>query len=429
MQHTGLLLLIIALLSSPFALAWDLSAQQINGTYQLLVPERSAQGMVSQSQVEYLKMGDKFVLARAHCKRCTPLVMSKMEEVSQELQRPVFFSQMGIYALAYDAKTFVFVMPKPIVMLGDKAFSGFLFVNVYSKGKPSLSLKDAQAFAIQESKRLLSGEVKAVKVDKSTFYPLVNDYVSGQKTNKMRLQITTKKQVIIGDAGCQDCPTDTYVYAPQVSQDTRQELYKRDTNPDKITRYLWRYKPNVWIKLHQPYGLGLSIFGTTDTLNVLAQDKRWLRKLRTDEALQTQLQQDIQDMSKVAKQAYDKRYAKTQEKRIAQAQLPQENQTFASFNAAFLAAAKVRATAENWQETLLKAYATGHDWQILRNKLTGIQIGRQISSIIVMRRKDGLCSYQHVHFHQQANGKDYQKPSLHSIDSGQHKLACSKIGN
>lgn len=432
----ALKLLFAAVLCTLSSVLWafDLNSSQIDGTYQLLKPERSTAGMVNKTQMQYGKMGNKNVLARLHCKQCMPLVLSKMENISKELSRPTFYSKMGIYAMAYDKNTFVFAMPSTPTMLGEQAFTGFKYINVYSKSGTSLSESKAKDFVIRESKRLMSGDVKAVSQESTqggakVFYPLSPDYIAGKKTNRMGLKLSDKKQVVLSVADCPKCSTDTYMYSPQFSKDTGQPIYRKNVGDKEhtIVRYLVQHNKNIWFKVYQPSGLGHSEIGKTDTVNLLSATEAELRKIRAGGAYTDGLEKSLIELSKKALKAQSARYEAQDKARTANNQLPKANQEFAKFNKPFLAGAKQRAQREGWNEQLIRAYAIGSDWTILRNKLTGIKTGRYIAGVVVMKRKDGLCSYQHVHFHQQANDTDYQKPTLYSIDSGQEKLSCSKI--
>lgn len=431
--------LFIGVLCTLSSAAWsfDLDASQIDGSYKLLNPEESAQGMVNKTNMKYMKMRGKNILARLHCERCMPLMLSKMENISEELDRPVFFSKMGqvgVYAMAYDKSTFIFAIPSTPTTLGQQVFSDFKYLNVHSKGSTSLTETEAKNFVINESKRLMSGDVKTI-AQKSTqggakiFYPLSPDYIAGKKTSKIGVELSAKQKVVLSVVDCPNCSTDTYVYNPQFSKDTGKPIYRKKVGHQShtIVRYLVKYDKDTWLKVYQASGLGHSKIDKTDTVNVLAATQAVVRKINAGGAYADNIEKTLIGLSNKALDAQNARYDAQDKARTAKNKLPKANEEFASFNELFLAGAKQRAQREGWEEQLIRAYAVGSDWTILRHEITGIKTGRYISGVVVMKRKDGLCSYQMVNFHQQANDTDYQKPTLYSINSGQEKLSCSKI--
>lgn len=269
----------------------------------------------------------------------------------------------------------------------------------------------------------------ASNTGEQVFHPYSADYIAGKKTDKIGVTLSPNKQVVLSVAGCARCSTDRYLYSPVFSQDMGKPIYRKDVGSAEhtIVRYLVQYSDDLWIKIHQPYGLGQGVLGKTDRVNVLAGTQAKLKHLASGGPDTDKLEKDLVDMSNKALTAQNARYEARDKARTAKNKLPKANSSLAGFNSKFLTGAKQRAQREGWEETLIKAYAISSDWTILRNQLTGIKTGRYIAGVVVMKRKDGLCSYQHVHFHQQSNGAGYQKPTLHSIDSGQEKLDCSKV--
>lgn len=422
----------LTLFNAKPAMSFELSKDAVKGQYELLQPQRGQRGQVQVLNAEYGQMGNKTVFATSECDRCMPAIYSYLSDFSAELQRPVFFNTQGMYVLAHDQNTFVVFYPQPFVEIGKGEISDFMFINVYNKkGTKGIDLAQAKALAKGEFKRLLSGDVKRVEVTGGSgeYHAFKPAYVAGVQYNKLKITLKDKESVMV--EGCKpgrsSCNLNDYYYNEQASKDTGKEIYTQ-RNSHNSQRYIFEYQPGVFLRLYQTGGLGYSQWQEgKDVINIYAQDKNFNRQITETSKTTQGLRNTLLAVTQKAKKAQDKRYAADEQNRFNKNQLPKANTSLKSMNASFLAGAQARANREGWNETLISAYAIGRDWSILRHKVTGIQTGRVIPGVVSMSRKDGKCSYQHVHFAQEYNGSSYQKPYLYSIDSGQRKLACNKV--
>lgn len=419
-------------ISSSFASNIQLSKEVVQGKYDLLNPQRGQTGQIQSLMLDYGKLGDKTILATAECERCFPATYSFLPEISKELDRPVFFNTQGVYVIAHDASTFVAFYPKPLVEIGKGLIEDFMYINVYNKsGTKGISLEQAKQLAKGEFKRLMDGDVKKVAVTGGSgeYHAIKPAFVDGKQHSTLKITIEDNKKIVVQGCikGYSNCNTDNYLYNATASKDVGKAIYTR-RNSNNSQRYIFEYQPGVLIRLYQTGGLGFSNWNEdVDIVNIFSQDKNVNRQISQDAPIANEIFTTIKTVAKKAKAAQDKRYEQEKNKRFKNNKLPTANKDFNNMRESFLVAAEARATRENWNETLIKAYAIGGDWAILRNKLTGVQTGRMISGVVAMERKDGNCSYQHVHFAQEFNGSSYQKPYLYSIDSGQRELDCSKV--
>lgn len=417
------LLLISTLLFALQSLAFELDATQINGIHVLAVPERSPAGQTQKLEVEFGEMNGQKMLATRACQRCPAAAYNYLSDESAELQRPVFFNSMGIYVIAYDANTLVSVMADG--QLGKKPWSKIVYANVYSKqGTPSISLDQGKQFVLAESKRLMTGEGVAdfaVTGGNGTYYAAMRHTVGSKTYDQMKVEIKTGKSIRLEGMNCRHCSSDNYVYQAELSKAIGKPVYEKG----HMGRFLIEQDKGVlwWTNAH----LGKQIWGKKDKFNVIAQDKTAVRKLTQDKAAQNKIDAVMKNHAQKAKAAVDARYAREDQQRTANNQLPAQGMKDATLNKDALIAAKAWASSYRWKEKLQSVYMTSRDWSILRNKLTGLQTGRQIYGVITMKRPDGLCSYQPAVFEQAYNGSGYQKTVMTGVVPGQNKLDCSKI--
>ncbi|MEO9806365.1 MAG: hypothetical protein ABJF04_24100 [Reichenbachiella sp.] len=128
----------------------------INGDYQLLEAERSAQGPTKIKKMEYGEVNGQKMLAALGCEKgCIPAVYSYQEEASKQLGIPVFFNSYGLYMITYDEDSFVSCAPG--TPLGKAVWDKFSYVNFYSKDDKKvadMTKQKATEYAIAISKRM-----------------------------------------------------------------------------------------------------------------------------------------------------------------------------------------------------------------------------------------------------------------------------------
>lgn len=416
--------LLILILSAPFTVqALELSPENVNGIYQLAIPERSAGGPTQKLQVEYGEMNGQKMMATQACPRCPAAGYKLQDDASNELGRPVFFNAMGIYLIAYDENTFVSVMAD--APLGKEAWSKIVYANVYSKqGTPTISLEQGKEFVLGESKRLMTGEGIAkfeVSGGSGTYYAAVRQTVGSKQYDQIDVKIEPEKQIVLEGMNCRSCTNSTYIYVDELSQAIGKPVYEMG----HMGRFLIEQDTGLlWVA---NVSLGKQLWEKNNNYNALGQDKTAMRQISQDQAAQKTMESQLKRYAEKAKAAVDARYAQQDLQRTANNELPAKGMQDSDLEQSALIAAQDWAKSYQWKEQLQYVYITSRDWSILRHKITGIQTGRRIQGIITMKRDDGLCSYQQVIFEQAFNGTDYQTTIMTGVVPGQNKLDCGKI--
>jgi hypothetical protein len=416
-------ILICSLLTVFAVQALDLTPEKVNGIYQLAIPERSAAGQTQKLQVELGEMNGQQYLATQACPRCPAAGFKMLEEQTKELGRPVFFNSIGIYIITYDANTFVSIMADG--ELGKKVWSTITYANVYSKqGTPTISLDAGKAFALAESKRLMTGEgVAAFEVTggSGTYYAAVRQAVGSKKYDQIDVKLEDKKQINLEGMNCRSCTSSVYLYEAELSEAIGKPVYEMG----HMGRFLIEQdKGVIWVASGP---LGEQLWQEHSSYNVLGQDKTAMRQISQDEAAQNKVDKALQAYAVKAKAAVDARYAREALQRTADNVLPDKGMDDGDLDQSALTAAQDWANRYKWAEQLQYVYITSRDWSILRHKITGIQTGRRIQGVITMKRDDGLCSYQQAIFEQAYNGTGYQTTVMAGVVPGQNKLDCRKI--
>ena len=416
--------LLILILSAPFTVqALELSPENVNGIYQLAIPERSAGGPTQKLQVEYGEMNGQKMMATQACPRCPAAGYKLQDDASNELGRPVFFNAMGIYLIAYDENTFVSVMAD--APLGKEAWSKIVYANVYSKqGTPTISLEEGKEFVLAESKRLMTGEgIAAFEVSggSGTYYAAVRQTVGSKQYDQIDVKIEPEKQIVLEGMNCRSCTNSTYIYVDELSQAIGKPVYEMG----HMGRFLIEQDTGLlWVA---NVSFGKQLWEKNNNYNALGQDKTAMRQISQDQAAQNKMESQIKSYAEKAKAAVDARYAQQDLQRTANNELPDKGMQDSDLEQSALIAAQDWAKSYQWKEQLQYVYITSRDWSILRHKITGIQTGRRIQGIITMKRDDGLCSYQQAIFEQAFNGTDYQTTIMTGVVPGQNKLDCGKI--
>ncbi len=416
------LFFLLGLLVSSNAWSYKLTADQVNGIYNLAQPERSAAGQTSKLLIQVGQNNGQVFLATAGCERCPPALYSYQKELTDDLERPVFYNSMGIYVISFDENTFVSVMPDG--MLGKQIWKNLTYINVYAKqGSQGISLEKAKEFALAQSTQIMTGGNKKQPeptAGNGLYYSAANHKINGTGYDKFTVIIEERDKIALEGKDCRSCTSDVFKYNKEISEAIGKPAYEMGNNG----RFMIQYKPGVLLWVRE--ALGKSTWRDSSKLNVFSNSQTYVRKLLTNEEQQNALFSVVSGYADIAKAGRDRRFEQKDRERTARNTLPPRGMNNSQLNKEVLAAAKNRAARENWNEKIIGAYVRGNDWTILRNEY-GIQTGRYIPGVIVMKRKDGLCSYQAVHFGQQYNDIDYQKAYVYSIDSGQEKLDCRKV--
>ncbi|MCG8671905.1 MAG: hypothetical protein MI867_21050, partial [Pseudomonadales bacterium] len=227
-MRTSLLISFLISLISPFALAAP-SAEQIDGAYQTLQPERGKNGQPTKEILMQLTtLNGQQVLVTAGCHPgCTPIVYSYLAEQSQTLQKDIYFSKAGIYIIQVKEGAFVSVIPD--AQLGMKAWKNLRFVNVYAKKGTTLPFDLAQAtqFALDQSNAIMkTGTLTAMTHGSGEYHIAAPIKVMGKSHQKATISFTEGKDETISIKACERCPADTYKYLPDETALTGTPTYK-----------------------------------------------------------------------------------------------------------------------------------------------------------------------------------------------------------
>lgn len=399
-----------------------------DGTYHLLNPERSPNGgTTNQMIVQYVERNGTKMLAAAACANCNPAVYTYQPEPSKALGISIFFNSFGIYMIQYDASSFVSVIP-------DKQFGKGIFVkiaysNFYSKDKgkvADMTLAKVSEYAIGKSKEMMQPSTSTVAKTWGTgqYHAAMAVSHSGKKYDLYDIQFGQGpiKKIVTAPAGANCCAT-TYLFLEDYSLQIGIDIYG-----NHLEEYLYMETPGDIIYAKQKSGLGKSAWGANDYFNVYSKDKQMLRNLLINKAEQDAYDTKLLTWSTKIKAYEDKKRAEDEAADIANRRLPKQGLKDAALEAQALEAANNWAAKYGWKETITRVYFNGSDWGIRRHPLTGIQTGREIGGIIVMKRPDGLCSFHYALFAQQYSNGSYLKVYTDGIVPGQYKMNCEHAG-
>ncbi|MCO7225110.1 hypothetical protein [Pleionea sp. CnH1-48] len=417
--------IILCLLTIMTAQIWgdESKLSALTGTYHLKQPERSPAGQTSQLAIEYGQLNGKKVLVTKACNQCPPAVYSYQEEPSNTLGFPVFFNSMGLYVLAYKPGTLINLLAD--AQLGNKPWKHFRYINIYSQSKSTLStltLEQAKSFALSASEQIINGPaVKQTAQGTHEYFLAVPMTHAGKKVQSYLIPPPQAPDADVQTYICENCAFDSWLYLPEESKVAGVPVYSgsRTTNLYHLPNGTY-----LWTRMQSP--LGDAQWGKHDSYNVFAKDRQFLRRLLNNKAEQKKLDQWLSQLTTKIKTYRDQQRQERDTQKISQQRLPEQGLTDANFEQQALSSARTRAKRENWKETITRTYFTGSDWSILRNRLTGIITGRSIAGIIVMQRKDGLCSFHYAQFVQAYDGSNYTTTYLSGLTPGQIKLHCDK---
>ncbi|WP_217491862.1 hypothetical protein [Aquimarina megaterium] len=367
------------------------------------------------------------LLAMASCKQCMPAVYTYNPEASKASGKSIYGTS-GIYVIPYDENSYISVAPKiPAVAIGEGIWETFLYANFFSADKTkvaSMNKKKVEDWAINFSKQIMTGGVGAQPVDSESnlYYPAAKELHNGESFNSVTIDITKGKEIRLNFPNGHG---ERYNYMAELSEILEVDIYDVGGNRRE---YMLVESPLsiIWAKYSSGNDLGKSIWGTYETFNYFHKDQKVIRNLLVSKEAQDKIDAKLADWSLKAKEYAEKTYAAKVAKDIKNRRLPSKGLSNSALEKQATLAAKLWANQYNWEETITKAYFTGNDWSIYRNSL-GVQLGRRISGVIVMKRKDGTCSFQYATFAQQYNGSGYQKVFTEGIVRGQNVLECTYV--
>ncbi|WP_132066070.1 hypothetical protein [Aquimarina spinulae] len=367
------------------------------------------------------------LLAMASCKQCMPAVYTYNPEASKASGKSIYGTS-GIYVIPYDENSYISVAPKiPAVAIGEGIWETFLYANFFSADKAkiaSMTKKKVEDWAINFSKQIMTGGVGAQPVDSESnlYYPAAKELHNGESFNSVTIDITKGKEIRLNFPNGHG---ERYNYMAELSKVLEVDIYDVGGNRRE---YMFVESPLsiIWAKYSSGNDLGKSIWGTYETFNYFHKDQKVIRNLLVSKEGQDKIDAKLADWSLKAKEYAEKTYAAKVAKDIKNRRLPSKGLSNSALEKQATLAAKLWANQYNWEETITKAYFTGNDWSIYRNSL-GVQLGRRISGVIVMKRKDGTCSFQYATFAQQYNGSGYQKVFTEGIVRGQNVLECTYV--
>ena len=392
-----------------------------NQTVHLLEPSRDGK------RQQFLEIGENNgvkLLAMASCKQCMPAVYTHNPEASKASGKTIYGTS-GIYVIPYDENSYISVAPKtPAVAIGEGIWETFLYANFFSVDKAkvaSMTKNKVEAWAINFSKQIMTGGIGAqpVNAESNLYYPAAKELHNGESFNSVTIDITKGKELSLNFPNGHG---ERYNYMADFSTVLGVDVYSVGGNRRE---YMLVESPLsiIWVQYSSGNDLGTSEWGTYETYNYFHKDQKVIRNLLISKETQDSIDAKLAIWSSKAKEYTKKTYAAKVAKEIKNKRLPSKGLSNSELEKQATIAAKWWANQYNWEETIAKAYFNGNDWSIYRNSL-GVQLGRRISGVIVMQRKDGRCSFQLATFAQQYNGSAYQKVFTEGIVRGQNILEC-----
>ena len=388
-----------------------LSAQVTN--YYLMEPSRDGK------KEQLLQIGENNgtkILAMASCAQCMPATYVYNINASKAYGKAVY-GQSGIYVITYDENSYVSVTPKsPAVPLGEGKWQTFLYSNFFSESKTkvnNMSKMKTEQWAVNLSKNIMNGEIITTDFDANG-----NKYYSALKPSSPLNIDLAEKTINIG--------SDIFYYNTTFSKLLNKKVYSDDANRSEHV-FVESNVSLIWAKYANGHDLGKSDWGEHEKFNYYHKNQQEIRSLLISKEKQNNIDKKLAEWSSKAKQFVEKTYAKKEMEEIKNRRLPKKGLRNNTLETQATSAARQWANSYGWEETVTKAYFTGNDWSIYRNSLTRAQLGRRISGVIVLKRKDGRCSFHYASFAQQFNGSSYQKVFTEGITPGQNILECKYV--
>ena len=400
-----------------------LYADDVNGLYQTLNPERGRNGQPTQKIImQMAEQNGEAVLVTAGCHPgCTPIVYRYQQEPSKTLDKDVYFSRAGIYIFRVNEHAFVSAIPTEI--LGTKEWKTLRFVNVYAKEGTVLPLdaNAATAFALEQSRLIMNTGTQAVMTHGGGTYHFAAPVdVNGKRYEQGMIEFDDKKQITV--TTCKDCSSETFTYLPDESALTGTPTYMGRTG-----NLLFDVKDGVLIWGDFKRGYGKKLWDKYNHFNVYAKDLGYVRSIRSKKEKQEAIDSMLSGHALTVKAEMDRRRDQASAQAIEVQTLPNVGKEDVAIEAGITEASRRWAKAYGWKESIEYSYLTSQDWRINHHVLTGIVTGRVINGVIVMKRDDGLCSFHYALFGQDYDGSNFVSTHMVGLTPGQIKLTCDKI--
>lgn len=408
--------------------ATNLDKTVVTGRYYAAQPERGE----SQKVMQLGQYQGKTVMAVAACESgCPPSIFAYLADESAQVGTDVFRNGFGQYLMHHSGTTFVTVLPDQ--QLGERPWTAFKFINVYSQNKAiaeraSTELPTYQQFALDLSEKIMNQASAPMAHGDGEYHFAVPRTHAGKqyKSRPVTFQAAPDKRIEV--AQCPKCGLDVYQYLEDESAILGIPVYRQDIANSQ--KYLFDLEDGVllWAKYSQAgSGLGGSLWGENDHYNLFAKDKNYIRQLITDKSQQETLDSLLAKYSRQVKTVFDERRQQAQQEKVANQKLPEQGLSDSALTRKAGEAAQRWANAYGWKERIEYAYFTSKDWRIVRHSISGVITGRTINGVVVMRRDDGMCSFHNVSYAQDYDGTDFINLNMTGLVPGQIKLSCSKI--
>lgn len=258
----------------------------------------------------------------------------------------------------------------------------------------------------------------------AVYYPAVGkSFRGGYKHSKVNITYNNKQLTI---SSINNDTKETFTYKPKFSKLLGLAVYGDDRN---VREYLFVESSTsiIWAKFNSGRYLGKSEWGTYEKFNYFHKNQQKIHQLLASKTQQNAIDDKLRNWCSKAKKYTEETYAKKEAIEIKNRRLPQKGLRNSTLEAQALVASKNWARRYGWNETVIKAYFTGNDWNVYRHTLTGVLLGRKISGIMVLKRRDGKCSFHYATFTQEHNGSGYQKIFTEGITPGQNILECKNL--
>lgn len=112
--------------------------------------------------------------------------------------------------------------------------------------------------------------------------------------------------------------------------------------------------------------------------------------------------------------------------REAKNPMPEKSIKDAALQADLTNCVRKGAAGRGWKEEIVYAYPISKEWATLRNKNTGIIVGREIAVVAVMKTDAGRCKWETVYVRQNYNGSAYGNSYFHANSQRIYPIDCEK---
>lgn len=114
-----------------------------------------------------------------------------------------------------------------------------------------------------------------------------------------------------------------------------------------------------------------------------------------------------EELVELGKEAYVKVCEQFNAIKAADQPMPAPGMNDTKLNAEITQVVKAHAATAKWPQTVVYAYAKNKEWDIIRNKNTGIIVGRSLRAIVVLKTSSGKCQWEEILIKQAYDGANY----------------------